>query len=118
MNKLAIAALVVSVISFFSQFFSPLLSGLGEQGALILFYTIPIVGLILGIVALRQIRRTGEKGKVIAWIAIGLASVRVIGIILLLGLGAALSYPSGSEAGDSTAQQLHVLQQQRAVNGQ
>jgi len=107
MNKLAITALIVGVLSFFSQYLLLLLSGIGEQAVLILFYLIPIVGLILGVVALRQIRRTGEKGKIIAWISIALTSIYLIGVVLLMLLGLAVSAQNTNVTlGDAARQAL------------
>ncbi|AQT75588.1 MULTISPECIES: DUF4190 domain-containing protein [Streptomyces] len=53
---------------------------------------IPLVPLILGIVALSQIRKRGEKGKgfAVAAIAIHGATIAFYGILLVLGLSGAL----------------------------
>jgi len=45
---------------------------------------IPIIGLTLGIVALLQISHSSGKGKNIAWIAVILSSVFLLGIVLLV----------------------------------
>jgi uncharacterized membrane protein len=62
-NTLAIIALVVSII---------------------LFFGLPIVGLILAIVAISQIKKKGEQGK---GLAIGAIVISVIGIILNIIVG-------------------------------
>lgn len=69
-SKVAIGGLVLSIISIF---------GLGLAG---------LIGLILGIVALVQIKHTGEKGKGIAIAAI------IIGFIwsFVIGIGRQLGY--------------------------
>ncbi len=110
MNTLAIVALVVAIVGFFSSTivqFLPITSGIG---VLVLIGLVALLGLCLGIAALRQIARTNEKGKVLAWLAIILVSLRLIGIGLILTLGFALS-PRGSEAGTGDASISDAQQQ-------
>jgi hypothetical protein len=96
MNKYAIVALAISLINFL-LLNNQTIELFGISGAtaivatLILFYTLPIVSLVLGIVAVKQIKRTGEKGKTIAIIAIVMSAMKLIGLILLVGFGTFLA---------------------------
>jgi len=56
--------------------------------AFILAFFIPLVGIILGIIALRQIKKSGGEGKGFAIAAIIISAVIIIVPILLVGLGA------------------------------
>ncbi|MEK7612987.1 MAG: DUF4190 domain-containing protein [Patescibacteria group bacterium] len=88
MNKFSIVAIILSVISFLDGLLVQFISGLAY--APYTLYLLPLLGLIFGISALRQIARTREKGKVVAWIAVILSGLKIAGIVLLLLLGAAL----------------------------
>ncbi|WP_158864256.1 DUF4190 domain-containing protein [Leifsonia sp. AG29] len=67
--------------------------------AFIVTFFVSIVGIILGFIALSQIKRTGERGRGLALAAVilGFASIvlTVISIIAIVGLAAAGHY-SGS----------------------
>jgi peptidyl-prolyl cis-trans isomerase B (cyclophilin B) len=60
--------------------------------AFILAFFVSIVGIILGFIALSQIKRTGEQGHGLALAAVIIGFVEVaIGILVLVGLGIAAS---------------------------
>jgi hypothetical protein len=57
--------------------------------SLFLGVTAPI-GFVLGILSLREVNRTGEKGKVIAWLSIAIPLLQLlVGILLYLRLSGA-----------------------------
>ena len=86
-NKLAIVVVVSAVLGFFAF---PLLAGIIGMYA-IAIPLVPVVGVILGIVALRQIKYSGEKGKVAAWIGTTVSALQLFGFALLMLLGVAVT---------------------------
>ncbi|MEY9850731.1 DUF4190 domain-containing protein [Leifsonia sp. NPDC056665] len=65
--------------------------------AFILAFFVSIVGIILGFVALSQIKRTGEQGRGLALAAVIIGFVEVaigilVSILVLIGLGIAASH--------------------------
>ncbi|MFD0317091.1 DUF4190 domain-containing protein [Streptomyces flavalbus] len=60
---------------------------------------LPGVGLVLGVVALAQIRRRGERGKALAVTGTALSSAGVLLWALILGTGAATSFWEGVKEG-------------------
>ncbi len=87
MNKLAIAAFICAIYFYVSPFFfvsgmPTLLVTLVEYGT----FVTPLLAIVLGILANRQIKRTSEKGRVLATIAIvlGIVSFAQITIFILM----------------------------------
>jgi hypothetical protein len=71
MNGLAIASLVVGIVSFF----------IGLYGA------VGVVAIILGVIALRQVRERGQRGRGLAIAGIILGAVGAILTIVFLVVG-------------------------------
>jgi len=68
-NPLAIASLVLGIVGV-------ILFGLGQ-----------IVGLVLGLVALSQIKRTGQNGRGLAIAGITLSSLWIVGFVVVVAFG-------------------------------
>jgi hypothetical protein len=79
MNGTATAAILIVVLSYAASFAGPLFALLVE-----------LIGGGLGLLALRQIRTSGERGHEIALIAVALAGFGVVGFLLAVARGAAL----------------------------
>ena len=64
--------------------------------ALISSFFVSVVGIILGHVALNQIKTTGEggRGMAIAALVIGYAAVAITAIVIIAGVAAAAAYQS------------------------
>ncbi|MBN1275121.1 DUF4190 domain-containing protein [Candidatus Woesearchaeota archaeon] len=101
MSKKAVAAFIVALLPYLSGILFPLASGtlfltafwvLPAMGVIGLLC--PVIGLILGIGAVKRVKRLGERGKAFAIIAIVLAGLSllliILGVIGVLLLGMAL----------------------------
>ena len=78
-SGLAVASLVTSIVGFFLSFV-----GIG--------WLISMVGVVLGFIALNQIKQTGQSGRGMAIAGIVIGSLMfVLGLILLLSIGVGLS---------------------------
>jgi hypothetical protein len=89
MNKTAVTALVVSiagyVIGALLIYVPSLTQDLGDVGQVIIVPAlVPIIALALGIVSLRQISHSGKRGRSMAWAAIALSLVFLLGIVLVV----------------------------------
>lgn len=91
-NTYAVVALMLGVASFLDGYIigGLLRLNIPQSVIQIVLYALPTAALILAILALRQINRTGEGGKVMAIIAIVISAYKVLGVLFLLWLSATL----------------------------
>lgn len=54
--------------------------------ALVVTFIMPVVGLVLGVIALSQIKKTGEDGRILAIIAIVINAIQVVIFIVVISL--------------------------------
>ena len=80
-NRLAVVALAAVLLSYPFGFAAPILALLLEAA-----------GLVLGFLALQAIERSGrgERGRGLAWVAIGLGAIGVVGWVVRLAQGGSL----------------------------
>jgi hypothetical protein len=92
-NGLAIASLVTSIAGFVVGLALTLFCFLGILGI-----PVPIVGAVLGVVALNQIKRTGQQGRglAIAGIAVGVTAAVLLVIVLIVAIALVASVHSPS----------------------
>lgn len=81
-NKLAIGSAIVAILAIYSMIVAN-----GQMNLFMLLYLVGVVSaFILGILGLKEIRRTGEKGKIIAYFGLFLSGLHlflVFSIVLL-----------------------------------